>query len=47
MLVFIDTRGGFTYAIEYGEIQSEEQQREFPDILNRYIAGILPFTEIQ
>ncbi len=46
MMIYMETRGGETYTIEYGEIQSQEQNTAFADIMNRYIDNILPFVEI-
>lgn len=46
MMIYIETRGGETYTIEYGEIQSQEQNTAIADIMNRYIDNILPFVEI-
>lgn len=45
MMTFIDIHNNCTYALEYGEIQSEEQMKEFADIMNHDIANILPFFE--
>ena len=46
MMTYVDSRNGFTYTIEYGEIQDEKQAKEFTDILNTYISNVLPYFEI-
>ena len=46
MMTYVDSRDGFTYTIEYGEIQDEKQAKEFTDILNTYISNVLPYFEI-
>lgn len=45
MMVYIGYRGGYTYTIEYGELQDEAQDKEFADIMNKYISNILPYFE--
>lgn len=45
MMVYIGYRGGYTYTIEYGELQEEAQDKEFADIMNKYISNILPYFE--
>ena len=45
-MIYVDSRGGYTYTIEYGEIQDEKQAKEFTDILNTYISNVLPYFEI-
>lgn len=45
MMTYIGYRAGYTYTIEYGEIQNEKQDREFAEIINKYISNILPYFE--
>lgn len=47
MMTYIGYHQGYTYTIEYGEIQDENQNREFADILNKYISNVLPYFEYQ
>ncbi len=45
MMTYIGFHQGETYTIEYGEIQDEDQNKEFADILNQYISNVLPYFE--
>lgn len=45
MMIYIGYHSGYTYTIEYGEIQDESQNKEFAEILNKYISNVLPFFE--
>lgn len=42
---YIGYRGGYTYAISYGEFYDEAQMENFETIMNDYIENVLPFFE--
>lgn len=45
MMEYIGYYGGYTYGIEYGEIQNKDQKREFADILNKDMKNLKFYFE--
>lgn len=45
MMQYIGFRHGYTYTIRYGEIADESQNKNFADIMNKYVQNVLPFFE--
>lgn len=42
---YIGYRGGYTYTILYGEAASTKEMKAFSNIMNRYVANVLPYFE--
>ena len=42
---YLGYRGGYTYTVQFAELQNEEEAKNFTDILNKYIGTCLPFFE--
>lgn len=45
MMIYIGCRDGYTYTVDYAEIQDDKQAKEFTDIMNKYVSNLLPYFE--